>query len=607
MTDNIYYPLKPIRPKRYTPPDVVYLSIETDREGKFLFGSSINLMGALCQYDTIRGVVEFLSSLPSSVWVITHTVDFIGALFVELVNVFVIEGVGEETLNLTLTQGKIKIYIVDTVGFFGDLNELCFKYGLRERFSAKSKYDDVYSYSKMRVEVIKLLWDDLAGEIKKLFKVYPSKSPGATALKTFQTTLNDFLMPRGKRVRAFNQQAINTAALHWKMGHFPQGYLYDINAAYLHIMRTFAYPVSLSFFANQSPPSNRWIATVKVNYLSRSHFSPLQVRFTDGPERPVLHPDRADNTTVTLSYIDEITLRAAGELEIVEWLEGVSWQAGEEVYIFKDWVDILENELLENPQAKPLLKIMSRSLHSKFSQRPGLPLIQIKRTNRQEVKEIEDQGGEIKDFYPLPDGGLACKFLIRLPDKFHPYIKPEWEMLTTAAARMMLYSAVDQDTVYLDTDCLISTRPREDLNIGPRFGQWKAQGNGELHIAGPRLYLLGGETKAAGIAAGNRKNLVSAIRHSISDIQEEIETIENLRLKAPDQQRLFDKLTIRAIKYPYVETWQNKAFITQSPTREEELITPSRFMSVLKGTEFQTLTNLQKYDNIEGKGDLQGS
>jgi hypothetical protein len=137
---------------------------------------------------------------------------------------------------------------------------------------------------------------------------------------------------------------------------------------------------------------------------------------------------------------------------------------------------------------------------------------------------------------------------------------------------------VDEDTIYIDTDCIISTRPRDDLSIGIGIGQWKLDAHGECVILGPRCYAVGDKVRASGIMPVNHKDTKIALFEALENGSAKTEAIENASLFGRDYD-IIRKHTIRIIPYPYVEVIGNQAFITRSPTKQYPIKQCRRILS----------------------------
>lgn len=568
-----YYPLKPSK-GRYRGQKVVYLNVECTQFSEFVCASALDGNGELWELSTPEQVANFISTLDNNTWIICYDADFIGSVFGALASRFDrVEGYGAEVYVFNIYDGEKKYYLVDIFPFFGKpLEDIAEKIDIR--FPTKpTDGDSLRGYCNARLVACGKIWKKYCAAIKRAFGVHPSKSPGATALKMWRTTIKEPVFAKGKTTRRFSKAACMAGAIHWKHGAYSEAYLYDINAAYPHVMRNTKFPVKMAAFIGK-PRSDRWIALVKINYKSRVRFSPLSMR--DKQTDLVMHPDEAYGVRAILTYIDMETLIKNGDLEVTDWLEGVQWEQEDEQPLFERWAEIVEASS-GTPDDKALLKVSSRALHSKFAQNTVSKVARVVRVNSpDDIFEYRD--GSIKDVFDLPDGGMAVLHEQRTVSKFRPYWRPEWEALTQAACRAMLYAAIDENTIYCDTDGLISTVPRTDLPMSSVMGDWKLSDSGPCTIIGPRWYTIGATAKAAGVRPTSAEALRSAIPQALTRTMK-VEAIEAPSIRQIKKKATTRQHTIRAIKYPHVLAKGSRLFITRSPTVRSPAKYITRFFS----------------------------
>lgn len=572
-TNQVRYPLAPA-PARFKQPNTVYLNVETDPGGVFLVAHGLTDDNP-AQFDNPDKIGAWLRSLPINTWVITYHNDYIPALFPALIQRFKISAYGEycDVLTLINSDNK-KIYLISAFQFFSEsLQSVCQKLSIGyEHITGQAKQKDLFQYSQDKVFLLSFVWSTFIQAVNKVFGVHPSKTPGATALKTWRSMLPRPLFVKGNTIRGLNYNAISAGAVHWQTGYYPMAYKYDINAAYPFVMSTLRFPFRLTAFCNRPPSANRWIATVRINYKCNRQFSPLSIRLDDNS---ITHPDRVTGALITLTYIDYKVLSLCGEVDIIEWLEGVYWSNMDETDLFSPWVDRVASEIRDHPENKILLKIFTRALHSKFAQKPGAPMLELRLIDPGEILTLN-----LRDIYPLENGQLAAAIIDIKPPRFQPYIHPEFEALTQAGAKLLVYSTMDENTVYMDTDCIISTQPRPDLSIGPEFGQWKIEGYGKTWIAGPRMYAIETKVKSSGIRPVDYKELHRAIQHAAIGRTSELKAIEYTSLIDPLGKNRLRSHEIKPVKYPYVEIEGLKAMVTASPTVEKYVKTVRRLFSI---------------------------
>lgn len=573
---GVYYPLKPTG-KRYTPKRYKSIFVSLGSEGEFKAGAITGPgpEGDLITFETTEPgplINEIARSDPET-WFIGYGIDWFPSVIREALTKFSrVTGIGDKSIYLQFhkrVKGKVvKWFLVDCQSYYAHgLGVTCKTLGIPVPTLAEGEtLIDWLDYARSGSLAIYDVWTGLVNYLRDNYNVFPSKSPGATALKLFQTGLDkeNPLKPRSKRVRGVTQYSIKAGALHWKPGIYNDAYMYDLNASYPYVMRLITFPRYSATFAGHPPPSPFWIATVRLSYTCNTDFSPAHIPTVEGSHWPV---KRIDNTVMSLNYIDFETWGRLGTLTIHEWIEGVCWRANQAEGIFKEWSKKVEG-LSATPAGKLYMKIISRALHSKFAQSAGAEIVTIRRIK---AKRINHTRG-LKDIYPLGDGLLAVKVVKRSKPKFKPYSMPEYESLTLAMGRLLVYSAMDDHTIYIDTDCIISTVPRPDLVIGGAFGQWKLSHSGACAIAGPRMYAFEHDVKVSGIYTPDRDSLREAIWSAATGKIRVLNAIERAAMLTVEGANTRDRdHTIKQINYPLVEVRDGIAYVTRSPTKEYKI------------------------------------
>jgi hypothetical protein len=548
MKKKIYYPLRSTK-GTYREPGTVYLSILCSDDYKFLMGAYVGA-GDPVVTNNPGDIIKWFLTLDNKTWILTYDMDYIPAILEPLLDHYSISGYGEDTSLITLEGAQNTLYLIDGVMFF-----------LEPLFKITGRYNR--EDPGLKVLDIRETWENFRYYLKDLYGIHPSKTPGASALKSWRPIMPRAFKRQGNPITKFSSYGVTSGALHWKNGYYKDTYLYDINAAYPYAMAMNKYPVRTYVFHNREP-GPRFIAAVNLDYVSYTDFSPLAVRLHDGS---IVHPSIAENTRAILTHYDRFILEQSGDLKINSWIEGLEWGPDDEDHIFLDWAAKLENYILTNPGSKIYLKVVSRALHSKFAQRAGAPIVTIKKTTAREVLQKDN----VQDIYPLPNGDLAAKFITRKRPGFQAYIRPDWEILTLAYGRYLLYSRMDPDTVYMDTDCIISTKPRPDLDIGPNFGLWKLSKQGPCYIAGPRMYVIDNNPKASGIHAGSKEDLIIALKDATRGVSTILQSMEKKSLTFPVELERYRDHTITRVNYPFVTTIGSMAYVTRSPTTPHKL------------------------------------
>lgn len=559
-----YYPLKP-GGKRYRSRPFVVLSIAYQGlEGDYITGSLLNDQGELERFADPRGLLSRLQEEKNKTWFLVYDIDRIAGLFSSAVETFdKISGIGRTAQSIRLVKGDCEYWIVDVRSFFMEPIEKVMEV-MGETFpdypGDGAGLGEWIDYTTTRAGAILKIWLRLCGLLRDTFNIYPSRSPGATALKCWRSTIDRNFHARSRLGRPFLRGALRAGALHWEPGYYPQAWLYDLNASYPAVMAGNKYPVRYRYFINRAPPLPRWIATVNLSYTCAAKFSPLQVTINEDLS---VHPAKIEQTNITLTDIDFQSLERTGAVTIHKWIEGVCWTPEMEEPIFEKWGAIVDNAS-QDPETKLFLKVASRALHSKFSQNERVTVTEIKQVTPRQLSRSHYKG--VKEFIPLENGKLAVKIDRTERTKFVPYMFPDYEALTLAWGRAAIYAAMDPDTVYIDTDCIISTRERPDLPIGSHMGQWKLAYSGPCVVAGPRMYAFPKRVKSAGIFTPDRAALERAIWGTARGMIESLRAVERGGLLAggPQTER---NHTIRRVTYPKAEIIGNKAYVTRSPTR----------------------------------------
>lgn len=563
-----YYPMKKSG-KVYVPVGYSVLTVASD-DDIFLGAVLLTLTETeIIKNDFTRSkeLVMALRELPSRSWIISYNIDYMQAVVYDTIDKFTsIEKVGDNTNYIKLRYRRKEWYIVDIRNNFSvGLTSLERELGLEVLEKPESASVEIYLEYLFKLGLnLKVIWEDYVGITHETWNVYPSKSPGSTALKIFKTTIDKPLKPRTERARRMMINSVKAGALHWKPGIYDNAFMYDLNASYPYAMRLLPYPRHLQLFAHRQPPTPFWISMVRLNYASNLEFSPLHVPAMDGYHYSV---DKAANLVTSINYIDYSILQMTGTVEITEYLEGVYWTPKQADYLFSHWSAQMEG-VSSDTKGKVLTKVISRSLHSKFNQ-VNKPVIGIiKKVKSKQIGHIRG----LQDFFPLADGKMGAVINKYPKAKFRPYDMPEYESLTLAMGRELVYSAVDNNTIYVDTDCIISKVERDDLSIGTDFGQWKLAHSGRCAIAGPRMYAFEDTVKSSGIHTDNLDELKEAIWKAASGKISILQTVERGGIIDTDGFEKSHDFTVRQIKYPKVEINGNYAYVTRSPTQQVGII-----------------------------------
>lgn len=533
----------------------------TDQKNSFIRAHAI-YNDNIYTIKTVQELTDFILMLPDKVWILTYNIkSFGGDIIHALLNHFArLVGIGEDTTVLTLFDYDINQYeFIDAGSFFA---------APLEKMSKLLNLPN-YDSQDTRAAVISLMcvWDYFSKAIiEQYFFTYPSKYPGATGVKMLRSYIGNYsISKRGKPLTRFLRSSIRAPALHWKPGIYPEAYHYDLNAAYVHAMRVLNFPTNLLTFSGKKPPSEFWIASVIIDYETDRKFSPLSVQIKDDNN---VNPTSVKNARVTLTYIDALVLSTVGTLTITEWVEGVFWYPDQQEPLFQKWADKIQEVSKISPFHKQALKIVSRSLHSKFSQNPNYQLVELIESNYETAVRLA-RTGKVLDLIPLDNGKLAVKKKTNKRGQFNLVLRPDFDALIMAVTRLQIYSAIDENTVYVHTDGFISTQARLDISIGPDFGQWKLDNEGQAYIAGLGMYVLGSDFASTGINA-HAMQLKTAIQNAARGIDKTISTQEKTGLLSFNPETRTIDFTIRSIPYPKARIIGNVAYISRSPEQAHE-------------------------------------
>lgn len=564
-----YFALKPVKGLVYRRHRrIAFVYVDADIDGNFI-GASQLVLGQCESYSTIEETSKAIADLQDKTWVITYDLYKWSCLFEPFINTFLhITGIGIDSQVMELECKDKAISIVDAFQFYAT--------SLQETSDRLLDINIAKMPSEFLPIIVNKIWQFTVDTFKEVFNIYPSKTPGATALKAWRRFIPEKIKARGKISVKFANEAIKPPAMHWSPGIYDNAYLYDINASYPSVMRSLRYPIRYQTFIGAPPPTSRWIALVNLSYKQKegAQFSPISVQL----EKDVrVSPTQIKNANISLTYLDVPTLSMCGNVTINNWIEGIYWRPEDELDLFSKWTNTVEKYSLRDDKIKFALKIVSRALHSKFSQRPWYVHTEIFQATQKTIKQLV-RSGKVADLYPLKNGNMAVKKITKKRSHFQPYIHPEWEALTLSLGRYILYSSMDKDTIYMHTDSIISTNERRDLPIGSSFGLWKEkEAGGVAFIAGIGLYVIG-ETVASSGAKISKRAAFKAIKQAAAGISETVKTFNYPGLLSTAKLGASD-FTVSMQKYPKAMVDKNIAFVTRSPTRAIKIIPDKRKLS----------------------------
>lgn len=524
--------------------------------------------------------IEWILSLPRGTWLLTFESSWLSPLLGDRLELIQRAEIFGEFQCTDIEIGNTKVFVID----LRQITRKTFKTTARklgESIATMEQGLELHLLSK--VGLLATIWYKYIEALSSAWEIFPSKTTGATALKAWRGTLpkGTKLKSRGCLCNRFTRESIRPGAFHYREGYYPQAYEYDINGSYIHAMRTVGLPLNFNYFINRTPSKNdRWIARVRIkHYHSNLQWGVLPIQSAGGVwYRPVIIEDYV----TTITYIDYLTMQLTGVIEI-EFQEGILWHKNDDVYLFNPWIDGLE-QASQNPQGAFLLKAVSRSLYAKFAQNTdGTSLILQKPKSKQEVIDYIKQG-LCQDLILTPNGGTIMQLKVPYKSSFVPFQFPHFYALILAAGRLQLYSNIDQNTIYADTDEIFSITPRLDLPISEQFGAWKEVNRGRAAISGMKEYFIGDKVSYSGIANPDMQSIKNAIYEATRGSQVEVTAFEvgNLVKNTKSSKRTY---TVTLHKYPYVELKGCSLFVTASPTVEYPAIRQERLFSLDTNTQ----------------------
>jgi hypothetical protein len=566
---RIFFPFSPPKTDRInSPSSIAYLGLLSNIDNEFLEACVI-YEGVSTELERFE-VAGFIVSLPPSTWILTYNLEYVTSLFTEIVDIFRIKGTDRNpsVIELTDSEGD-KRYIVDIQTYFGT-----------PLYSVINRLDLTLDSSNAegRALAILIAWEKLTTHIYNTYKIYPSKTPGASSVKSFRRYITSEIKARGVDVRRMTKQAVMPAPLHWKPGKYPTAYNYDINAFYPHVMRVLNYPLRCDRVNSELPKGRHWIATVNLDYECSTPFARLPVRIKEDNGRiGIVYPHAVKDHRTQITDYDLMYLQQGGKVKINQFIEGITWNKGNEEQVFYQWATDLENVSLSDPEAYFSLKTVSRALHSKFAQNTGYLTEIVLADNMKDVMRIR-RSNRIYDYIPLEDGRLAVKIKRKPRFTFRPYNIPAWEALTISFSRLLLYSSIDENTIYVDTDSIMSVTPRDDLHLGDGFGQWKLDATGSATIIGPRMYRIGSKARLAGLRTDSRESVAVAIDKIWEGKDVSLTNYSRPSLINPTGET-GDSFSPGVVNYAYAEVIGNTAYVTRSPTRKYQTKVINRVLS----------------------------
>ncbi len=502
------YPLTPKSGKRVEP--VVQLWAELDQRKRCYY-----INGKRYSY---QNAARFIAGLPARAIVFFPDLRAqVGKLVPYLMEYGELSGAGDQLRSLHFIQDKHVVFMSDASLYFPEPT----------------------------AALITGFADALYGELN----VRLAPTPGNTAMRIMRRFLGiKCVWQTGDLIRKLARASLSGGALHWQTGSYPMAYKYDIRSAYASAMAGIHYPIQPRLWTGIPKSSvDGFMFVAEIDYETDNVFSPLVIY---GNDDEAYHPTSAKNVLVALNNTDLITLSSVGRLKINRVISSISWQEGPQILSEV----MAKMEQLQNgyKHLTPAIKTTRNATYGKIAEGDEMSTLTLK------LYTPDLRNKEIIDILEADDWLFA---LVR-EHKYKPAPQHNslFAGLITADVRARVYSAIDEDTIYVDTDGLISTKPRT-LQFGERWGDWRIEDAGQAVILGPRIYGMAGKTKVA----GQHKSVPMSTL--LKGMQEEVKVAELITPNPLTLERIkTTQRTLSAIKYPHVEAEDDNLYITRSPT-----------------------------------------
>lgn len=318
-------------------------------------------------------------------------------------------------------------------------------------------------------------------EICKGADTVPGATPGTTALRIVANTSPRRISSHGKRIQEFAQGAFSAGARHSKSGHYKDAHLYDIHSAFPFAMRH-SLPFGDGYFSRRDAEFS--IMRLTFDYDSDLEFSPLWVRAGDR----VYHPTRARHLTLTLNSIDLETLRRHGTLKILRLHDQLNFECEPLLEPAQLYLQQWQKQV---PQFRSQIKILRNSIYGKLAQQSTQKRFVLKRIKN--IKDAIENKNLWRDYNGFEIG------LYRHESSGHPFTHFPVAGAITAHVRSMVYSALDNASIAVRTDAILSKRPRLDLDFGHADGQWDRKESDAAVVFGDSGFLVGNSPHLDGV------------------------------------------------------------------------------------------------------------
>lgn len=320
---------------------------------------------------------------------------------------------------------------------------------------------------------------------------FPAATAGGTAMRLLAALSPSAQLAPSGRIQKFSQFAYSAGARHSRTGHYKRAFLYDIHSAYPHVMRR---PLPFGMFIAQRK-SEFTISRLTINYDAFDPFSPLWVRDTDGK---IFHPVHARNLTCILNSIDVETLDRHGKLRIIKEHEFV----GCEMIAALDPVQAyLDDWQMQAPAYRQPLKIIRNAIYGKLAQRQQQYHYTLKAIDNPAAAA---RSGELYREYNGYEFGL---YRHEVHARSYNHLPAAGAI--TALVRSRMYDAIDENTIAIRTDSILSAARRSDLTQGGLEGQWDVQDAGRAIVFGDAGFVINRTPHLDGVQFFNLKSFAA--------------------------------------------------------------------------------------------------
>jgi len=334
--------------------------------------------------------------------------------------------------------------------------------------------DSIEKYKERCEKDVKILYDGLT----KFFEIFETSrtsiSLSQSAMKDFVREAPDFKFTsrrEGKEI-IIDEQLEQTARLGYCGGrnecfnysNYDMANYYDINSLYPYVMRNNLFPIAIH------KANGKEALREKLYYVNASVNLPYMFV-------PPL-PTKLNKLYFTYGKINgwfyspefELIRGIAEDIEIKEAYVFTPSRLFKE-FINKYW-SIRQKYQQEGNELQKVVKLYCNSLYGKFGQKREIE-------NREYLFDIASGCEEIADgiFTKVTSDYSKARFI-------NPFISG----FITSYARAELWKYLNEETIYCDTDSVITTKQLN--NVGHELGQFKLEGRGRFKAFAPKTYFF---------------------------------------------------------------------------------------------------------------------